>query len=542
MAEMWRPLTFILAIAASTVVNAQGNVGALDCQKLTPAPSNTGELIVSPVTLDERVRLRDVLEKSGLNCVAQFEATGDCLVRYPHTNGLEPRIAASWLRRNIHAFQNGAFNAEHQSVIGEIFVNEPLKIERAKEDEAVMPAEVAAAGNDPRFVQQEHLKALNVELAWTGKGENLPIVAVLDEGVWLDHPDLKENLKIPGKTFPCAADAKRCDGWPTKIDEEDHGTKVAGVIGAVGGNLWGIVGAGSNPQIIPINIGVHGGTDASVSCGVEYALKNGATVINASWDHKDVLPELRRILLAAKPDVVFVAAAGSGKVRISEMYPRYPLLYNLPNVIGVAALRETDEPLMSSNYSPQFVHITAQARTFTTRICESCTQDPNDKRLYGYERGQTSFSAAYVSSMVALLKTRYPNWSHEWLKWRIIEGAIFSQRLKHMSESQGRLDFASIMLPVKTTPDKVGGAGTTMIDWKKGIRSDMCPDVSIQARIGEPGNMGQYTTLIHSTVNDGEEPISAAQLASGSARQVQFLVTCNYGEADALSPPIDFAH
>ena len=502
---------------------------------MPPRKANFTELIVSPSAAATRERFLDMLARAKIGCITRLETTGDCLVHFESSKEPDVKRAVEKLRQNIHALAPAAFDQADQRLVGDVFANESFEIEDDKDEgEWIWPATpvVPPVSNDPYFSEQEQLVALNAVLAWEGVNERQPvIVAVLDEGISLDQPDLKGNLE-PGISLGCDPQQYQCDGSPA-LPTDQHGTKVAGVISAVRNNGIGIVGAAWHARIIPINIGVRGGSDITAACGVEIAVRRGAYVINASWWHRKRLKELYKVLLAADPRVVFVSGAGSGGNVISAAYPSYPLLDNLTNVVGVAAHRDTDQPLKGSNRSKQYVHITAQAYAYTTLICQKCMN------CYGQEYGNTSYATAYVSAMVALLKSRYPDWSSEWIKWRIVEDAIDSNKLKPMSASGGRLDLGRTMFPVTTTPTSVSRGGPTLVDWKTGIRGDMCPQVSIHVRVGEAGNMGTYSVAIPLTDNDGDESVSADRLPSGQAKQIQFLVSCTNSKADAASPPID---
>jgi hypothetical protein len=519
-------------IAVIAAAAASASACASTCEAMPPITAGLEELIVSPATLEKREDFRKVLERAQLSCVAEIEATGDCLVRYRSDGHPKPRVAAPLLKANIHALSGGAFDARDQALIGDVFVNEGIDVQTTEPVVTLPPGTVIGTprASDPKFHKQVQLRALNAEVAWEGIGAHEPIVAVLDNGVWLEHPDLKPNLHLPGVTIGCQSSP--CDGSPAK-PTAGHGTKVAGVIAAEKDNNEGIIGTAWNAKILPINIDAHGTTDFTAACGVEAAIKRGATIINASWWKTARLKLLRKRLLLACDDVVFVAAAGSDGFRISEKHPSYPLLEELPNVIGVAANWDTDDPLPNSNYSPRFVHVTAESETYTTQY--PTAQNPE---LYAYALGHTSYSTAYVSGIVALLKSRYPSWRHEWLKWRVINGSLFSQRLKHMSESQGRIDLGAIMFPVSATAATLGGSRMTVLDWSKGLRGDMCARVSIDARIGELGQMGQYKQVEDETLNDGQEPIASNLLPEGTGSRIQFLVTCIEADSNAESPAL----
>ena len=149
-----------------------------------------------------------------------------------------------------------------------------------------------AAVNDPLFKEQWGLRQLNVPSAWnqgaTGRGT---IIAVIDSGVDLHHPDLRGNL-VKGIDLGPEGEAGDCPG---PQDEEGHGTTVAGVAAAVGDNGIGTVGVAPHASVMPIQAthlheieGPLAGLEKieefnrRVAEGIRYAADHGADVINIS--------------------------------------------------------------------------------------------------------------------------------------------------------------------------------------------------------------------------------------------------------------------
>ena len=138
---------------------------------------------------------------------------------------------------------------------------------------------VAAAGTahaaDPARDRQWALDAVRATAAHTtGQGAGV-VIAVVDSGVDLDHEDLAANL-VPGIDV--------VDGDDRPQDEFGHGTHVAGIAAAVGGNRRGIVGVAPRASIMPVRVLDEDGTGTSsdVSEGVRWAVDNGADVVNLS--------------------------------------------------------------------------------------------------------------------------------------------------------------------------------------------------------------------------------------------------------------------
>ncbi|HET6465679.1 MAG TPA: S8 family peptidase, partial [Nitrospiria bacterium] len=199
-------------------------------------------------------------------------------------------------------------------------------------------------------------------------GSNNVIIAVVDSGVAWEHPDLSANIWTnpnPGASgYP-----NDIHGWdfvdddndPTSYDLFAHGTHVAGTIAAVGNNGSGITGVMWTAQIMPLRfLDVSGlGTVANELAAIQYAIDNGAKIINASYDGPDFSQaEMNEIAAANTAHIVFVAAAGNDGTN-DDSAPVYPANYNLPNIISVAATDQDDNLASFSNYGKKTVDVAA---------------------------------------------------------------------------------------------------------------------------------------------------------------------------------------
>lgn len=215
---------------------------------------------------------------------------------------------------------------------------------------------------NPYVNQQWGLDAYGVKELWNKKIVNpeRPVIAILDTGVDLTHPDLKDNLwtntvESEGEAgYDNDGNGFKGDvhGWdfvnnsPNIRDNNMHGTHVAGIAAACNNGV-GIIGANPQALIMPITVMQSDGTGdmATIIEGIDYAAQNGATVINMSLGSYTNSRALRQALERAYHSAVIVASAGNdgkpielacGKMPCPA--PCFPAAYTF--VLGVMATAE----------------------------------------------------------------------------------------------------------------------------------------------------------------------------------------------------------
>ncbi len=151
----------------------------------------------------------------------------------------------------------------------------------------VLPASAASTG-DPLAPKQWGLDQVRAPAAWgtsTGAGT---VIAIVDSGVDLGHPDLAGKL-VGGATFTCDGRPGPCGngdwvGPDGQAEPEDtHGTHVAGIAGAVTGNGIGVAGTAPDARLMPVKVLEEGsGSFEEIAAGIRWAADNGADVINLS--------------------------------------------------------------------------------------------------------------------------------------------------------------------------------------------------------------------------------------------------------------------
>ena len=259
---------------------------------------------------------------------------------------------------------------------------------------AVQPA---TAPNDPLFPQQYGLNNtgqtggtpdadIDAAEAWVREtGSKNVVVAVVDEGVNISHPDLKRNIwlntdEIPGNDIDddkngYVDDVRGFDfyGYDNTVydiaDGDRHGTHVAGIIGAQGDNALGVAGVNWNVSIMPVKfLGPGGGDDFAAAEAMVYAVDNGADIINCSWGgYGESLITDAAIEYARKAGVLIVAAAGNESSNGDSM-PFLPAASESPNVISVAATDKNDALADFSNFGVRTVDLAAPGADVTSTL------------------------------------------------------------------------------------------------------------------------------------------------------------------------------
>ncbi len=336
----------------------------------------------------------------------------------------------------------------------------------------------ALTPDDSYFDDQWHFETLGLEEAWeTGTGDNSIVVAVLDTGVDLDHPDLVNNLwrngdEIEGDGLDNDGNGYIDDvhGWDyvgydgdpapdhgvgSDMGSISHGTFIAGTIGAMTNNGEGVAGINWDVKIMSVRIlDNHGvGGSALARQGVEYAVENGADVINLSFTGYDPDNTFRRAIREAyEAGVVVVAAVGntSGGGTNVDNRAIFPACFGERAdedwILGVASTDENDVKSDFSNYGSICTDISAPGENITSTVYQSDSWTGFEEY---YEEGWsgTSMAAPMVAGAAALLKATYnsldPNDIKSILKLSVDPVTAYGDARGKMGA--GRLNIANAM-------------------------------------------------------------------------------------------------
>jgi len=282
---------------------------------------------------------------------------------------------------------------------------------------------------------QWNLPAIETERGWAlSRGSDDIVIAVLDTGVQLDHPDLKgriaEGINLVGEGDP--------------EDDVGHGTHVAGIIAATVNNGEGVAGLSWRGRIMPVKVldSSGSGTTYSVAEGIIWATDHGADVINMSLGNYASAQFLHdAIRYAYDRGVVLVAASGNDNTD----QPGYPAAY--PEVFAVAATDAEDNKAPYSNYGD---YIDAAA--------------PGDAIASTYPGNQyaalsgTSMASPHAAALAALIKSVNPDLTNEEVMDIMRKTAVdLGDKGRDIYFGYGRIDVMRALKAADQTANTLGG-------------------------------------------------------------------------------------
>jgi thermitase len=347
--------------------------------------------------------------------------------------------------------------------------------------------------------------------AWdTTTGSPETVVGVIDEGIDVNHPDLKGNIWTnPGEVAGNRFDDDRngyvddVNGYDFANDDasvydpdlisgkgDEHGTHVAGTIAAVGNNGIGVAGVNWDAQVASLKfLGTQGGYVSDAVEAVNYAVAEGMDISNNSWGigsgRSQALEDaIRR---ADNAGHIFIAAAGNGGSDgvgdNNDATPEYPASYELPNVVSVAASNDTDRLASFSNFGATSVDLAAPGVGILSTL-------PGG---YGRFSG-TSMATPHVAGVAALIKNQDPGLDDAQVKAKLLWSVDQKASLQGEVATNGRLNAVRPLTENTEEPLTVATADTTK------------PRVS-SPRPAPGGSTRDRTPNIAATVTDAESEL-----------------------------------
>ncbi len=351
-------------------------------------------------------------------------------------------------------------------------------------------------------------------------GNSSVYVAIIDDGMQTDHPDLAPNVDTLHAWNFVSNDNNVFNG-------DGHGTHVAGTIGARGGNGDGVAGVNWNVSLIPLKFISNGtGSTADAIEAIDYcvALKTvtnlNLVAINASWGGGGYSSELHEaIIRAAKAGILFVVAAGNSGLNndASDAMPanmnttfgtlnETPANYN--SVIAVAAIDSSGALASFSDYGATRVHIGAPGvliySTYPTNIIGG---------LSG-----TSMATPHVTGAVALYASTHPTATPDQIRSAILNSATPTPSLNGKVSTGGRLNLSEIIAPAPS----ISAVSATLVTevWTNGV-IDPGENVTVQLTITNLAPFGTAnlvgTLLGTGDVSNPSAPRTYGALSGGGA-------------------------
>jgi hypothetical protein len=429
---------------------------------------------------------------------------GELLVRYKPTTPMSVRKTLSQKHELKPLRTFSRLGIHHVKLPEGMTVEEAIK--RLKLEKHVAHVEpnyrrkAHTTPDDPQWPSQWALQKIQMPFAWEiTQGSTEVTVALLDTGIYALHPDLAENLWVNAGETNCSDGIDNdgngrvddCRGWNfydsnNNIDDGDgHGTHVAGIIGAAGNNSLGVTGVAWRVKIMPVRfIGAGGGSVSDEILGIEYAMQNGARIINASFGCDTDYPEdcafsvseYEGIRAARDAGVLFVAAAGNGWNNNDGGVRNYPSSYcidttvgndtypGLANILAVAGTDTEDNLADYSNWGATSVHIAAPGSGIL-----STSTNPTYASMSG-----TSMATAFVSGAAALLLAAKPDATFGEVKTTLLQSVDQVPALDSIVLSGGRLNVYRALLSIQPVSSIALSSGWNFVSLPR-----QPPDVAI---------------------------------------------------------------
>lgn len=301
--------------------------------------------------------------------------------------------------------------------------------------------------------------------AWAANklGSSSVYIGIIDEGYMFNHVDLAANAGVnPGEVANNGVDDDSNGliddvyGWDfagnnnTVFDgtADDHGTHVAGTIGAVGGNGIGVAGVVWNVKMIGAKfLGSTGGTTANAIKSVDYftdlKLRHGLNIVatNNSWGGGGFSQALKDAIdRANNAGILFVAAAGNSGTN-NDATPSYPSGYTSANIIAVASITSTGGLSSFSQFGATTVDLGAPGSGIWSTVPVAVGKGKNATVGSGYASyNGTSMATPHVTGAVALYKSLNPSATAPQIKAAILGSTTPTASLAGKTVTGGRLN------------------------------------------------------------------------------------------------------
>lgn len=365
-----------------------------------------------------------------LAAVFNWNAKKHSAVESEDISVVENLVPSEEVSEDTNEYSEFSSSISKQSRTLELGTVEPTKNVLKKEVEVILA--------DPKMSEHWGIKKTSSHKAWNiTMGNRDIVIAIIDTGIDINHKDLQNNLWVNKGEIGLDKNGKDkatngidddgngfkddINGWNFSgnnndlADNHGHGTHIAGIVGAEGGNGFGISGIAPKVSLMILKYydpkGPGTNNLLNTVRAIRYATQNGAKVINYSGGGLEYsAEEYQAVKEASEKGILFVAAAGNERSN-SDKHHYYPADYPLANIISVTAANEASNILPTSNYGQQTVDIQAPGSNIYSTL-------PNSG--FGNMTG-TSQATAFVSGVAALVYASNRDYTAEQVKKYILK-------------------------------------------------------------------------------------------------------------------------
>lgn len=319
--------------------------------------------------------------------------------------------------------------------------------------EPVYRVQIDVTPNDPQYPAQWGYPIVKAPDAWDVRVDSGDVViAVIDTGVDYKHPDLTANMwtnpgEIPNNGIDddnngivddvYGANFVSANATGDPMDDNRHGTHVAGTIGAVSDNNLGVAGVNWKTKIMALKFlsASGGGTTAGAIRAIEYGIRMKANVMNNSWGGGGFSRALEDAIRAAdSAGILFLAAAGNNGTD-NDISPHYPSNYDVPNVLAIMATDQNDAKPAFSEFGATTVDMAAPGVDILSTI-----PGGNYDEFSG-----TSMATPHAAGAAALVWAANPGMTHIDVKKHLMDTAEVIPGLAGLSVTGARLNLGKAM-------------------------------------------------------------------------------------------------
>jgi subtilisin family serine protease len=445
MTIQFRTLLGVAFAAAASIATAQVTAMELNGSGATPRARQMLEQVPDLAYSPDAIIVRFKSDSTPSQRASVRASVGGQQLRgYPLVPGMELMSAPQGINATIAALRNNPA----------VLYSEPDYVIRT-----------TATPDDPQYSSMWGLNAwnnidINAAEAWdTFTGDANFVIAVIDTGTQLDHPDLQANIWTNTREVPNNGVDDDGNGYVDDVhgwnfydhnnnpsDDNGHGTHTAGTIGAVGNNGMGVTGVNWRCKIMPLRfIGSGGGYESDALAAIQYAFRNGAKVSNNSWGSTMYMQGVYDAIAQSKQyGHLFVAAAGNSGFSM-DVLPFYPAGYDLDNIVSVAAIDNSGALCTFSNFSPTQVDLAAPGENIVSLA------------PYGgwTSKSGTSMAAPHVAGVAALVWARNAGATYQQIRDRLLSTTRPLASLIGKCATGGLLDAAKAVQVATNTPPQI---------------------------------------------------------------------------------------